>query len=45
MNNLQPLQYLTLDGKGGSQPAAIEQIDNRKPGQVEWLHLDYKDAA
>jgi zinc transporter len=44
MSNLQPLQYLTLDGKGGSQPAAVEQINEPKPDQVEWLHLDYKDA-
>jgi zinc transporter len=45
MTSLEPLQHLTLDCNGGSQPADIERVDDRKPGQIEWLHLDYKDAA
>ncbi|WP_372738215.1 zinc transporter ZntB [Neptunomonas sp.] len=45
MNSFQPLQYLALDRRGGAQQVIAALNYERDPSQLEWLHLDYKDAA
>ncbi len=45
MNNLEPLQSLLLDGRGGTRPGDPAEFDERVTGQVQWLHLEYKDPA
>ncbi|MBL8859299.1 MAG: zinc transporter ZntB [Planctomycetes bacterium] len=45
MKTLTPLQSLVLDGRGGARTIEPARSGERKPGEVLWLHLDYKDPA
>lgn len=43
MSALEPLQCLVLDGRGGARHVKPADLARRAPGEVAWLHLDYKD--
>lgn len=45
MEDLEPLQSLLLDGRGGARPVPPSNVGERREGEVLWLHLDYRDPA
>jgi len=45
VSRLEPLQCLVLDGRGGARRVAPDALGRRVPGEVAWLHLDYRDPA